>query len=491
MSSFEANVIAGASKADQKRELRRAFNGVFEDEYQQSCDTSSSDWIGSAYTDDMVFFLKRDTIVMINSLGESHVLALPAELDNRMRAIDAGFDAVTLDTRLAIACDGDPNGHPMLYIYNVSFNGNVVLDGTVMASDMFDNNLSDDSTDKAYCVQFGFGADIVAIGSNDGVDILSRGSVNPLWATSGGLAIQSQSDVYGVVFEGSKIVYVFKSGSNAIVQTYNQSNDQYGSAMTVGAAGALGDNTLNVMKRRRVDVLTPIYCKLRPNRLVILEPLTHTNQYTLILPGSAIFSGLCWAYANNVLYYCDGGNFVKELVIGANGGWMKQSPDRLPSYDQMVVNVQNTEKLVVNVDTSLSQHESHYVAELYYNNIIYDGDRVTTGSTFNIPVAPSLQSKPLMVVVRQEIYRKWEPNTYYSLGTRILPTSAKDYRKAFYCQTSGASGTSEPDWDTVQLFATINDGNTTWKHFSPLVQPDVNFPEIVENPNQGPPGGMN
>lgn len=76
---------------------------------------------------------------------------------------------------------------------------------------------------------------------------------------------------------------------------------------------------------------------------------------------------------------------------------------------------------------------------------VHFGRRVTVPSTWYIAA---------------HVVPKWQPNTAYSVGAFVTPTTGSPNR-VYRCTTAGTSGSTEPSWPNIDN-ATVNDGTCVW-----------------------------
>lgn len=62
--------------------------------------------------------------------------------------------------------------------------------------------------------------------------------------------------------------------------------------------------------------------------------------------------------------------------------------------------------------------------------------------------------------IAAHVVPKWQPNTAYSVGAFVTPTTGSPNR-VYRCTTAGTSGSTEPSWPNTDN-ATVNDGTCVW-----------------------------
>jgi len=97
------------------------------------------------------------------------------------------------------------------------------------------------------------------------------------------------------------------------------------------------------------------------------------------------------------------------------------------------------------------------------------GSKTNAGETRVLNVLfGATQSVPTTWYFGLHAVPKWQPNTSYSVGDFVTPTSGSPNR-IYRCTTAGTSDSTEPTWpDTAD--ATVNDGTVVWTEATSAIE---------------------
>lgn len=87
---------------------------------------------------------------------------------------------------------------------------------------------------------------------------------------------------------------------------------------------------------------------------------------------------------------------------------------------------------------------------------------------------------PSSVYVSLHTATVWQPNTAYSVGAYVIPSTfnTSGPKRLYRCTTAGTSGSSEPSWPTTEG-ATVSDGTVVWTEATPTLDSGTNLPPEV------------
>lgn len=110
--------------------------------------------------------------------------------------------------------------------------------------------------------------------------------------------------------------------------------------------------------------------------------------------------------------------------------------------------------------------------------VVFDEFHAIIGSQSNVTTDYEIEVQvggDYMVVLIPNVGKQWRPNFRYLIGQTVIPNNYPLLPYVFVCENSGYSGSTPPDFTTLQ-FAKIIDDGAEWRLLERIPPSLVQFP---------------